>query len=347
MPQITAKQIKVMLVDDSPVFISILESAIAKEANMSVISKCTNGLDALEAAPKLRPDVIICDVQMPKMSGIEFLRRLLPLYQVPVVVVSSTPGVTLTALNNGAVDFIPKPQADEPRVEFLKRVIGTINVAANSNMGAKMAVRTEAQPAMAAPLLKAPADFVVAIGASTGGTDAILAVVRNLPANFPGTVITQHMPAGFTSMYAARLDKECKMKVAEASDGMRLSTGQIILAAGEHQMRLLKDSQGFFVSSRREGKVNGHCPSVEVLFESVAVAAGRRSLGVILTGMGGDGADGLLQMRKAGAFTIGQDQKTSVVYGMPMVAFNKGAVAKQMPLEQIGGELIRQINGIR
>ncbi|MDL2252580.1 chemotaxis-specific protein-glutamate methyltransferase CheB [Ruminococcaceae bacterium OttesenSCG-928-I18] len=342
------KQIRVMLVDDSPVFISILESAIEKEPNMQVAGKANNGLDALDMALKLKPDVIICDVQMPKMSGIEFLKRLLQKYQVPVVVVSSTPGVTLTALNNGAVDFIAKPAATEPRAEFIQRVITTINTAASSNMGAKMAVRKEQKPPSAAgPLLRAPSDFVVAIGASTGGTDAILAVVRDLPENFPGTVVTQHMPAGFTAMYAARLNKECKMKVDEAKDGMRLQPGQIILAAGEHQMRLLRDSQGFFVSSKKGPKVNGHIPSVEVLFESVADVAKNRSIGVILTGMGADGADGLLTMRKAGAFTIGQDQKTSVVYGMPMMAFNKGAVTKQMPLDQITAELIRQVNAVR
>ena len=342
------KKIRVMLVDDSPVFISILESTIEKEPNMTVDGKANNGLDALDMALKLKPDVIICDVQMPKMSGIEFLKRLLQKYQVPVVVISSTPGVTLTALNNGAVDFIPKPAPTEPRADFLQRVVSTINTAASSNMGAKMAVRKEEiKPPPTGSLLKTPKDFVVAIGASTGGTDAILAVVRDLPENFPGTVITQHMPAGFTAMYAERLNKECKMKVSEAKDGMRLETGQIILAAGEHQLKLLRDAKGFFVSSKKGGKVNGHIPSVEVLFESVADVAKSRAVGVILTGMGADGADGLLTMRKAGAYTIGQDKNTSVVYGMPMMAFNKGAVTKQLPLDQITNDLIRQVNSVR
>ncbi len=344
------KQIRVMLVDDSPVFIGALEAVIAKEPNMTVAAKFSNGLDALEGVENARPDVILCDVQMPKLSGIDFLKRLLPRHQIPVVVVSSTPGITLTALSNGAVDFIPKPTATESRVDFFKRVVATINTAATSNMGAKLASSGQAPThpdAGRGILLRTPLNYAVAIGASTGGTDAILAVVRDLPPNFPGTVITQHMPAGFTAMYAQRLNKECRMKVAEAVDGMRLQTGQIILAAGEHQLRLLKDSQGFYVSSKQGPKVNGHCPSVEVLFESVAVAAGRRAMGVILTGMGGDGAEGLLQMRNAGAYTIGQDQKTSVVYGMPMVAFNKGAVTKQLPLDQIGPEMLRQVNGVQ
>ena len=342
------RQIRVMLVDDSPVFIGILDSVISKETNMSVAGKYGNGADALAAVPLVKPDVVVCDVQMPKMSGIEFLKRLLPQHQVPVVVVSSTPEAALAALNNGAVDFIAKPQKTEPHDEFLRRVIGTINAAASSNMGAKMAVSSQPPPIAGGGLhlLHTPQDFVVAIGASTGGTDAILAVVRDLPQNFPGTVITQHMPAGFTAMYATRLDKECKMQVAEARDGMRLETGRIILAAGEHQMRLVKDSHGYFVSSKIGPKVNGHAPSVEVLFESVAVAAGRRSLGVILTGMAGDGAEGLLAMRRAGAYTIGQDKASSVVYGMPMVAFEKGAVTKQLPLNQIAGEMVRQLNGV-
>ncbi len=344
------KQIRVMLVDDSPVFIGVMEAVISHEANMTVAAKFSNGLDALEGVAAAKPDVIICDVQMPKLSGIDFLKRLLPRYQVPVVVVSSTPGLTLSALSGGAVDFIQKPGVNQSRADFFKQVIATINTAASSNMGAKLASSQPpppAAPVLKSTLLRTPPGYVVAIGASTGGTDAILAVVRDLPPNFPGTVITQHMPAGFTAMYAQRLNKECRMQVEEAQDGMRLQTGQIILAAGEHQLRLLKDSQGFYVSSKQGPKVNGHCPSVEVLFESVAVAAGRRAMGVILTGMGGDGANGLLKMRQAGAFTIGQDQKTSVVYGMPMVAFSKGAVAKQLPLDQIPQEMLRQVNGVQ
>lgn len=341
-------QVRVMLVDDSPLFLGALKAAISKDPSMMVVGTASNGQQALDTVPGLRPDVIICDVQMPKMSGIEFLKRLLPKHPVPVVVISSTPGVTLTALSNGAVDFIPKPAADEPRDLFFRRVIDTVKTAAASNISAKMRGRAtakpEAPPPMPAALARTPSDYVVAIGASTGGTDAILAVVRNLPANFPGIVATQHMPPGFTAMYANRLDKECNIRVFEAKDGQRLETGTMLLAPGDRQMKLMKDANGYYVTARPGEKVNGHMPSVEVLFNSVAEATRGRSAGVILTGMGGDGAEGLLKMRRTGSYTIGQDKESSVVYGMPMVAFNKGAVAKQLPLDKITDELIRYVS---
>lgn len=341
-------QIRVMLVDDSPVFLGAMQAAVGRDPGVVVVGTASNGEDALNAVPGLKPDVIICDVEMPKMSGIEFLKRLLPKYPIPVVVISGTPGMTLTALSNGAVDFIVKPSATEPRNEFFARILTTIKTAAQSNIKAKMAMQAPAQHAGSAPtLLGTPKDVVVAIGASTGGTDAILEVVRGLPANFPGVVATQHMPPGFTAMYAERLNRECKMQVSEAKDGQRLVAGQMLLAAGEKQMKLLKDANGYFVSCKPGPKVNGHAPSVEVLFNSVAEVAKNRAVGVILTGMGGDGAEGLLHMRRAGAYTIGQDKESSVVYGMPMVAFNKGAVVKQLPLDRITDELIRHVNGMR
>lgn len=341
-------QIRVLLVDDSPVFLGAMQGAFGKDPDLHVVGTASNGEDALGVVASLRPDVIICDIEMPKMSGIEFLKRLLPKYPVPVVVVSSAPGMTLTALSNGAVDFISKPTANEPRGEFFASVITTIKTAAASNIKAKTAMRTPPGAGAPAPtLLGAPKDVVVAIGASTGGTDAILEVVRKLPANFPGVVATQHMPPGFTTMYAERLNRECKIQVSEAKDGQRLEQGQMLLAAGEKQMRLMKDSKGYFVSSKQGPKVNGHSPSVEVLFDSVAEVARARSVGVILTGMGGDGAEGLLHMRKAGAYTLGQDRDSSVVYGMPMVAFNRGAVVKQLPLDRIADELIRHVGSMR
>lgn len=341
-------QVRVMLVDDSPVFLGALQAAVGKDPDVTVVGTARNGQDALNAVGGLRPDVIVCDVEMPKMSGIEFLKRLLPKYPIPVVVISGTPGMTLTALSNGAVDFIAKPSATEPRSEFFARVLTTIKTAAASNIKAKTAMRMPPGPVGPKPtLLSAPKDVVVAIGASTGGTDAILEVVRGLPANFPAVVATQHMPSGFTAMYAERLNRECKIQVSEAKDGQRLSQGQMILAAGDKQMRLAKDANGFYVSSKSGPKVNGHSPSVEVLFDSVAEVAKGRAVGIILTGMGGDGAEGLLHMRKAGAFTIGQDKESSVVYGMPMVAFNRGAVVKQVPLGEITDELVRHVGAMR
>ena len=182
------------------------------------------------------------------------------------------------------------------------------------------------------------------IGASTGGTDAILEVVKDLPATTPGIVIVQHMPPVFTQMYAQRLDRICKMRVKEAAPGDRVVAGQIIIGAGGFHLRLARDARGYFVTSVAGPKVNGHCPSVDVLFDSVAETAGRKAIGVILTGMGADGAKGLLRMRKAGAYTIGQDKESSVVYGMPMVAYDIGAVEKQLPLNAIDNEILRQLS---
>ncbi len=338
-------QIRVLLIDDSPLFVAAMKVAISKDPGMAVVATASNGLDGLALVPKIKPDVILCDVQMPKMDGIEFLQALLQKQKIPVVVISSTPGITLTALANGAVDFISKPAEGESRDLFFSRVVNTIQVAAAANMGAKMAVNEPAAQRSAPGMLKcAHSDIVVAIGASTGGTDATLDVIRNLPQGFPGIVITQHMPAGFTSMYAQRLDRECKMRVREAQDGMRVENGLIILAAGGYHMSLLKDAQGYYVRSREGAKVNGHVPSVDVLFNSVADVAGAKSVGIILTGMGADGADGLLKMRKAGAYTIGQNKESSIVYGMPMVAHQKGAVMKQLPLNDIAACLVAQLN---
>lgn len=341
--------IRVMLVDDSLLFMNAMKAAIEKEPGIVVAGTARDGQEALELVPRIKPDVIVCDVQMPRMSGIEFLKALLPRYKIPVLVISGAPGVTLSALANGAVDFIAKPAAGEPKDAFFRRMITTIRGAATANVAAKSAFTKRPAPKPTDPprmltLARVPQNLIVAIGASTGGTDAIVDVMRDLPANFPPVLITQHMPAGFTEMYAQRLNRECKMRVREAKDGDRVEPGLALLAAGDHHMRLAKDVKGYYVTSKNGMKVNGHMPSVEVLFESVAEIAGARSVGIILTGMGGDGAEGLLKMRQAGAYTIGQDKETSVVYGMPMMAFNKGAVMKQLPLGDITQHLVMQVS---
>lgn len=343
-------QIRALLVDDSILFLSSMREAVSASPNITVVGVAQDGVKALELALSLRPDVIVCDVQMPKMSGIDFLQNLLPKYQVPVVVISSTPDVTLQALQSGAIEFIRKPGGTVTAESFFQRLVSTIEMAASANIKAKISeispVHHSHRPG--SNLLKTiHKDVVVAIGASTGGTEAIAAIAKELPANFPGVVVTQHMPAGFTAMYASRLARECRMKVTEAVDGQRLGTGQMIIAAGEHHLRLHKDALGYYVSSRREEKVSGHAPSVDVLFDSVANAAGPKAVGVILTGMGGDGAEGLLKMRRAGAYTIGQDKQSCVVYGMPMVAYEKGAVVKQLSLNKIADELVRYLNSAR
>lgn len=343
-------KIRVLIVDDSILFRKTLELHLSADPYIQIIGTAVDSFDAMEKIKQLQPDVVTLDVEMPKVNGIEFLKKLMPVHPLPVVVVSSLPINALDALDAGAVDFVRKPavQSSSDLNNFFRELIVKVKIASTARVGRKAApVATLGKLTAPASLLRPVNDVVIAIGASTGGTEAILAVVRELPAATPGIVIVQHMPPVFTKMYAERLNKICKMSVKEAEPGDRVERGKIIIAAGEYHMRLAKDARGFYIRSENGAKVNGHCPSVEVLFDSVATVAGNRSIGVILTGMGADGARGLLNMRHQGAYTIGQDKESCVVYGMPMVAFNIGGVTKQLPLDQIGDELIRRLNSMR
>ena len=291
---------------------------------------------------KYEPDVMTLDVEMPRMDGVAFLRKLLPQYYLPVVVVSSSLGQKQSALDAGAVDFIQKPLArtNAEMQKFAADICRTVK-AAYSSHGVKKEPQAVPQPEVTHADFSAggrrfrKADAVLALGASTGGTEALEQVIKNLPADCPATVVVQHMPAGFTKLYSERLNKSCPMEVKEAEDGDRLRRGLVIIGAGENHLRVCRDSRGYYVSSRPGEKVSGHCPSVDVLFTSVAESVKSNAIGVILTGMGRDGADGLLKMRQAGAFTIGQDKDTCVVYGMPMEAYKIGAVQVQAPLYKI------------
>lgn len=343
------KKIKVLIVDDSILFRKMLESNISKDPYIDVIGTAVDAMDAMQKIEELNPDVVTLDVEMPKLNGIEFLKKLMPRHPVPVVVVSSLPINALDALSAGAVDFVKKPLVQNPSdlSNFMRELSIKVKIASTAKVGRRPPVLTPS--ASSAPVSLSshtPSDIIIAIGASTGGTESILEVVRGLPATTPGIVIVQHMPPVFTQMYAQRLDKLCKMRVKEAENGDRVERGKIIIAAGEYQMSVRKDSRGYYVDSKQGARVNGHCPSVDVLFDSVALIARNKALGVILTGMGADGAKGLLKMRNAGAYTIGQDKDSCVVYGMPMVAFDIGGVAKQLPLNQIGGEMIRHLNSL-
>ena len=263
------------------------------------------------------------------MNGIEFLKRLIPKNPIPVVVVTSLPMNALDAMHAGAVDFVRKPAVNSPNdlASFVRELSSKIKVASNAHVSAGQPVRKPVASGFPPALLQKAnaANTILAIGASTGGTESILQVVKDLPANTPGIVIVQHIPPVFSNMYAQRLNNLCKMSAKEAEDGDRVERGKIIVGAGEYQLRLCRDAKGYYVRSQKGPRVNGHCPSVD---------------------MGSDGAKGLLQMRQAGAYTIGQDKESCVVYGMPMVAYQLGAVAKQLPLDQIGGEMIRYLNSL-
>lgn len=270
------------------------------------------------------------------MNGIEFLRKLMPQYPLPVVVISSLSDKVFDALNAGAVDFVAKPAVSSRAQleEFIKNeLLVKIKIASTAKISniKKVTMAQEQQK-----LAVKGKDLIVAIGASTGGTEAIFSVVKEFGTDIPGIVVVQHMPPGFTEMYAKRLNDQCRIKVKEARTGDRVLPGSMLIApGGDMHMHLLKVNGVYQVECKKGPRVNGHCPSVDVLFDSVAKVAGRDALGIILTGMGGDGAKGLLAMRQAGAKTIGQDESTCVVYGMPKVAYDLGAVEYQEKLSDI------------
>ena len=331
------RQIKVLVVEDSMVFREILVQNLNKDAEIQVVAVAKDPFEARDAILKYRPDVMTLDVELPRMSGIEFLRKLMPQYPIPVVVISALSDKVFEALNAGAVDFVAKPvNASRQQIEdFIHNDLNVkVKIAAAAQMGNVRKPRLMQTQQHAAPLKDN--GLIVAIGASTGGTEAIFSVVKNFGPDIPGVVIVQHMPPGFTEMYAKRLDSQCRVRVKEACTGDRVLRGQVLIApGGDRHMRLVKVNGVYQVECRPGPKVNGHCPSVDELFYSVANTAGSRALGIILTGMGGDGAKGLLAMRKAGAETIGQDESTCVVYGMPKVAYDIGAVKHQVRLDDI------------
>jgi two-component system chemotaxis response regulator CheB len=348
--------ITVLITDHSLLFRNILKNELNKDPYIDVIGTAVDAMDAMEKIKALKPDIITLDVEMPKIDGLTFLKRLMAEYPMKVVLVSSMNINVFDALNLGAVDFVKKPSmsSDNELQAFIKELKTKIKVASIAKLVTyKWSLKqdesndtdnaTREDKNNLRKFIKLHANTIVAIGASTGGTEATLKVLKELPANFPPILITQHMPAGFTKMYADRLNKACNIEVREAVHGDKVKQGTALIAPGEKQMILKKDSQGYYVDCRSTEKVNGHCPSVDVLFNSVAETAKKNSVGIILTGMGRDGTTGLLNMKKAGAYTIGQNEKTSVVYGMPMVAFNIGAVMVQASIEDIPNILTRHL----
>lgn len=328
------KRIRVLVVDDSIVFREVLSRGMSSEPNIEVVATANDPFDARDKIIKHNPDVMTCDVEMPKMNGIEFIRRLIPQYPLPVIVVSSVNGAVFDAMNAGAVDFVAKPDVGSVKsVEnFIYEMIEKVKIASAAKI-----LRTKAENALdkIAGNTDACAGKIIAIGASTGGTEAIYNVIRQLPESAPGIVIVQHIPPVFSRMFADRLNSTTNLNVKEARTGDFVESGGVLIAPGNQHMKVIKTGNKYKVHCFAGDKVNGHCPSVDVLFESVAKAAGENAIGVILTGMGYDGAKGLLTLKRSGARTIGQDESSSVVYGMPKVAFNIGAVEKQASLNNI------------
>ncbi len=332
------RKIRVLVVDDSVLFRNLLVQSLKGDPYIEVVAQAGDAYAARDAILEYRPDVMTLDVEMPRMDGIQFLRKLMPQYPLPVVVISALDARVFDAIEAGAVDFVCKPSTVEPsKLEgFIRKELGTkIKIASTVKVGKLK--RTESSPV--SNMTNINKDMVVAIGASTGGTEAIFEVVRQFRKDIPGVVIVQHMPPGFTEMYANRLNNQCQVIVKEAATGDRVLPGHVLIAPGDKQMRLLKVNGMYQVECKPGAKVSGHCPSVDVLFSSVAKAAKKDAVGVILTGMGGDGAKGLLEMKEAGAITIGQNEASCVVYGMPKVAYDIGAVQYQMELSAIANKI--------
>lgn len=338
MPQ----KIRVMVVDDSVLFRSWLIQSINEDSRFEVVGYAINALDAKNKLPVYKPDIMTLDIEMPGMSGLDFLKEVLPLHPVPVILVSSLNVRVFDALAAGAVDFVRKPESDKgAKDQFIAKLLSKLVLGSHAKPRLPSAISSPTSQTLSTPIFRSNLSArssnvdLIAIGASTGGTEAIIEVVKHFPAQMPGVVITQHMPPGFTAMYAERLNRICKMEVREAKHGDKVQPGLILLAPGGLQMRVVRMGSGYAVSCTEEGKVSGHKPSVDVLFDSVASIAKSRAIGVLLTGMGADGAMGMLRMRKAGAYTVGQDKDTCVVYGMPMEAYKIGGVCTQAALGSI------------
>lgn len=334
------RAIRVLVVDDSLMFRRLLVQGLSADPNIEVVAAVEDVYAARDAILKYKPDVMTLDVEMPKMNGIEFLKRLMPQYPMPVVMISSLNNKVFDALAAGAVDFVNKPANLTPEQlnEFLtQELVAKVKIASTAKVGGLKRVESPVDVKHVAPV--GGKDRVVAIGASTGGTEAIFEVVRRFKKDIPGVVVVQHMPPGFTQMYAERLNNQCEVAVKEAQTGDKVLPGRVLIAPGDRQMRLVRVGGDYQVECRGTEKVSGHCPSVDVLFRSVAKVAGSKAVGVILTGMGGDGAKGLLEMRNAGALTVGQDKASCVVYGMPKVAYEIGAVQQQASITAIAGKV--------
>jgi two-component system, chemotaxis family, protein-glutamate methylesterase/glutaminase len=339
------KPVRVLIVDDSATIRRLLTAVLSADPEIEVVGAAPEPAVARQMIKDLNPDVITLDVEMPHMNGIDFLEKIMRLRPQPVVMVSTLTQkgaeVTLAALEMGAVDYYAKPTENVLAMmqAGAAELIEKVKNAAHAHVRA-LSRRRPAKPAVEQTPFD-PGNAVVAIGSSTGGVEALIEVLSHFPANCPPTVITQHMPAHFTTSFAQRLDRLCQPAVAEATDGATLSPGQIYLAPGGAQHLEVSGVGTFRCRLVDSAPVNGHRPSVDVLFRSVARHVKDRAVGVELTGMGRDGASGLLEMLEAGAATIGQDEASSVVYGMPRVAYEIGAVLHQLPLEKIGQEILR------
>ena len=353
-------KIKVLVIDDSALIRKVLTEILNSASDIEVVGTAADPYIARDKIKQLSPDVLTLDVEMPKMDGITFLRNLMRLRPMPVVMVSTLTEngaeVTLDALDLGAIDYVTKPKVNviEGLEEYKAELVEKIRVAAKANVRAisdradslKVEPKFSADAVLEHRVSKKPlktTDKIIAIGASTGGTEAIREVLQHIPVTSPGIVITQHIPEAFSGSFAKRMDSISALTVFEAQDGQQILPGHAYIAPGHSHLLVERSGARYYCRLNDGPPVNRHKPSVDVLFRSVAQHVGHNSIGVILTGMGDDGARGMLEMKEAGAITIAQDEKSSVVWGMPGEAVKMGAAETQLPLTKIAGKLMTLI----
>ena len=346
-----AKKLRVLIVDDSALVRRLLTEMLSSDPGITVLGAAHDAYDAREKIKALNPDVLTLDVEMPRMDGVTFLRNLMRLRPMPVIMVSSLTEkgaeVTLDALSIGAVDYLPKPKIDlaATLADYKEELIAKVKAAASARLHATTTTRSASADAILAK--RDPqrqlrtTERIIAIGASTGGTEAIKEVLMRLPPDTPGIVITQHIPKLFSGAFARRMDACCQVSVCEAEDGQQILRGHAYVAPGDKHLLLVRDGARYVCRLDEGPPVNRHKPSVDVLFRSVAQQAGRNAIGVILTGMGKDGALGLKEMRDAGAPTVAQDEATSIVWGMPGEAVAVGGAADVLPLGEIWSRVLK------
>jgi two-component system chemotaxis response regulator CheB len=335
------EKIRVLIVDDSLFFREKIKIELSRDKNIEVVGTAEDAFDARDKIISLNPHVLVLDIEMPKIDGISFLKLLLPQYPIPVVAISSESSYVFEAMKAGAVDFVCKTRAeDEDKDVFFRELIAKVKIASIAKVGNQVGKREHGKEQYTDTAVK-DTDKIIAIGASTGGTEAIFKIIKALPKTAPAILVVQHMPPVFTRMFANRLNDSCAMRVTEAKNDEPVYPGTVLVAPGDYHMRLVKKNDSYCVECSKGEKVNGHCPSVDVLFNSIAELNHKNAVGVILTGMGRDGAQGLLNMKKNGNITIGQDESTSVVYGMPREAYELGAVRYRVPLDNIPEMLLK------
>jgi len=348
---VSDKKIKVLCVDDSALIRSLMTEIINSQPDMTVVATAPDPLVARDLIKQLNPDVLTLDVEMPRMDGLDFLEKLMRLRPMPVLMVSSLTErgseITLRALELGAVDFVTKPRLGirEGLLEYTDLIADKIRAAARARLQSARRPGADAAAGQA-PMLRSPllsTEKLIIIGASTGGTEAIREVLQPLPPDCPGIMIAQHMPPGFTRSFAQRLDGLCRITVKEAEHGERVLPGHAYIAPGGFHLSLARSGANYVAHLDQEDPVNRHRPSIDVLFDSVAQHAGKNAIGVILTGMGRDGAAGLLRLRQAGAYTLAQDEASCVVFGMPREAIAMGAANEVAGIAEMSARLMARL----